>query len=201
MTKYSDGFQKASLVSSVLDAVALCQVRAVQEPAFSQHISSCVADPFGDLDVQHEEVHMFLSLVQRQLFCYDGDQHGGAGYTHDSCEETDRLATAGFRCHIPVAHSEEGDRYEPQSCFHVARGLLSPSLTQSKHPGRSKPEEQDEDQQCARWVLVHQYLENKAKGEVDIVEGAYAPVGGAQQHFAVQQNGSVHQVEPQEHQH
>lgn len=67
-------------------------------------------------------------------------------------------------------------------------------LTQSKHPGCSEPEEEDEDQQRARRVFVHQYLENKAEGEVDIVEGADAPVGGTQQHFAVQQDGSVHQV-------
>lgn len=83
-----------------------------------------MADPFGDLDVQHEVVHMFLSFVQCQLLCYDCDQHGGACYTHDSGEETHRLAAAGVRCHIAVAHSEEGDRYEPQSCFHVAGGGL-----------------------------------------------------------------------------
>lgn len=74
-------------------------------------------------------------------------------------------------------------------------------LTQSKHPGRSEPEEEDEDQQRACWVFVHQYLENKAEGEVDVVERADAPVGGAQQHFAVQQDGSVHQVQAEEHQH
>lgn len=74
-------------------------------------------------------------------------------------------------------------------------------LTQSKHPGCSEPEEKDEDQQCASRVLVHQYLENKAKGEVDVVEWADAPVGGAEQHFAVQQHSSVHQVQAEEHQH
>lgn len=81
MPKYSDGFQKASLVSSLLTAVAPCQVCAVQKPAFPQHISSSVADPFGDLDVQHEEVHMFLSFIQRQRLANDCNQHGSAGYT------------------------------------------------------------------------------------------------------------------------
>lgn len=74
-------------------------------------------------------------------------------------------------------------------------------LTQGEHPGCSEPEEQDEDQQSAPWVLVHQYLENKAEGEVDVVERADAPVGGAKQHFAVQQDGPVHQVQAEEHQH
>lgn len=74
-------------------------------------------------------------------------------------------------------------------------------LTQSKHPGSSEPEAEDEDEQRASWVFVHQYLENEAKGEVDVVERADAPVGGAEQHFAVQQDGSVHQVKAEEHQH
>lgn len=74
-------------------------------------------------------------------------------------------------------------------------------LTQRKHPGSCEPEEEDEGQQRARRVFVHQYLENKAKGEVDVVERADAPVGGAQQHFAVQEDGSVHQVQAEEHQH
>lgn len=43
-------------------------------------------------------------------------------------------------------------------------------LTQSKHPGSSEPEEEDEDKQRAPRVFVHQYLENEAKGEVDVVE-------------------------------
>lgn len=50
-------------------------------------------------------------------------------------------------------------------------------------------------------MLVHQHLENEAEGKVDAVEWANAPVGGAQQHFAVQQDGSVHQVQTEEHQH
>lgn len=37
--------------------------------------------PFGDLDVHHEEVHVFLSFVQRQLLGHDGHQHGGTGHT------------------------------------------------------------------------------------------------------------------------
>lgn len=74
-------------------------------------------------------------------------------------------------------------------------------LTQSKHPRRCEPEAEDEDQQRAPRIFVHQYLENKAEGEVDVVERADAPVGGAQQHFAVQQDGSVHQVQAEEHQH
>lgn len=37
--------------------------------------------PFRNLDVQHEEVHMLLAFVQCQLLCYDGHQHGSAGYT------------------------------------------------------------------------------------------------------------------------
>lgn len=74
-------------------------------------------------------------------------------------------------------------------------------LAQSEHPGRSEPEEEDEDEQRASWVFVHQHLENEAKGEVDVVERADAPVGGAEEHFAVQQDGSVHQVEAEEHQH
>lgn len=74
-------------------------------------------------------------------------------------------------------------------------------LTQSKHPGSSEPEEEDEDEQRAPRVFVHQYLENEAKGEVDVVEWANAPVGGAEEHFAVQQDGSVHQVKAKEHQH
>lgn len=41
---HSDGFQKASLVSSVLTPVALLQVCAVKEPAFSQHVGSGVSD-------------------------------------------------------------------------------------------------------------------------------------------------------------
>lgn len=79
--------------------------------------------------------------------------------------------------------------------------FFSLPLTQSKHPGRRDPEEEDEDQQRACRVFVHEYLENKAKGEVDVIERADAPVGGAQQHFAVQQDGSVHQVQAEEHQH
>lgn len=39
---------------------------------------------------------------------------------HDSSEETHRLATTGVGRHIPVAHGEEGDGYEPQSRVHVA---------------------------------------------------------------------------------
>lgn len=74
-------------------------------------------------------------------------------------------------------------------------------LTQSKHPGSSEPEEEDEDKQRAPRVFVHQYLEYEAKGEVDVVEWADAPVGGAEEHFAVQQDGSVHQVKAEEHQH
>ena len=86
--------------------------------------------------------------------------------------------------------------------FHLTTcSSLSLPLTQRKHPGRSEPEEEDEDQQRASRVLVHQDLENKAEGEVDVVERADAPVGGTQQHFAVQQDGSVHQVQTQEHQH
>lgn len=50
-------------------------------------------------------------------------------------------------------------------------------------------------------MFVHQYLKDKAKGEVDVVKRANAPVGGAQEHFAVQQDGSVNQVEAQEHEH
>lgn len=201
MPKYSDGFQKASLVSSLLTAVAPCQVCAVQKPAFPQYISSSVADPFGDLDVQHEEVHMLLSFIQRQRLANDCNQHGSAGYTHDSSEETNRLATAGSGRYIPVAHCEEGDGYEPHSCVHVTCCCLGLSFTQSEHPGSSDPEEADEDQQRACRVFVHQYLEYKAEGEVDVVEGADAPVGGAQQDFAVQQDGSVHPVQAEEHQH
>lgn len=74
-------------------------------------------------------------------------------------------------------------------------------LTQCEHPGCSEPEEDDEDEQRAPRVFVHQYLENEAKGEVDVVERADAPVGGAEEHFAVQQDGSVHQVQAEEHQH
>lgn len=37
--------------------------------------------PFRDLDVQHEEVHMFLSFVHRQHLGNDCHQHGSAGYT------------------------------------------------------------------------------------------------------------------------
>lgn len=74
-------------------------------------------------------------------------------------------------------------------------------LTQCKHPGRTEPEEEDEEQQRAPWVFVHQYLEDKAEGEVDVVEWADGPVGGAQQHFAVQQDGPAHQVQAEEHEH
>lgn len=93
------------------------------------------------------------------------------------------------------------------NCMIILSGLIPHMpffclpLTQGKHPGCSEPEEEDDDQQCAPRVLVHQYLENKAKGEVDVVERADAPVGGAEQHFAVQQDGSVHQVQAEEHQH
>lgn len=37
--------------------------------------------PFRDLDVQHEEVHMFLSFVERQRLGNHCDQHGCAGNT------------------------------------------------------------------------------------------------------------------------
>lgn len=83
--------------------------------------------------------------------------------------------------------------------FNLEFGFLP--LAQSKHPGSSEPEEEDKDEQRASWVFVHQYLENEAKGEVDVVERADAPVGGAEEHFAVQQDGSVHQVKAEEHQH
>lgn len=81
------------------------------------------------------------------------------------------------------------------SCVSITHMQFSSlPLTQSKHPRRSEPEEEDEGQQRPCRVFVHQYLENKAEGEVDVVERADAPVGGAQQHFAMQQDGSVHQV-------
>lgn len=190
MPKYSDGCQEASLVSPVLTAVALGQVCAVQKPAFPEHIGSSMSYPFRDLDVQHEEVHMFLSFVQRQRLGNNCHQHGGAGYTHDSSEETHRFATAGVGRHVPVAHGEEGDGDEPHSRVHVAGRYRGLPLTQSQHPGRSQPEEEDEGQQRARRVFVHQYLEYEAETEVYVVERADAPVGGAQQHFAVQQDGS-----------
>lgn len=41
---HSDGFQKASLVSSVLAAVAPFQVCAVKKPALPQDVSSSVTD-------------------------------------------------------------------------------------------------------------------------------------------------------------
>lgn len=41
---HSDGFQKASLVSSVLAAVAPFQVCAVKKPALPQDVGSSVAD-------------------------------------------------------------------------------------------------------------------------------------------------------------
>lgn len=65
-------------------------------------------------------------------------------------------------------------------------------LTQSKHPGRNEPEEEDDAQQCTCRVFVHQYLEDEAEGKIDVVQWTNAPVGGAQQYFAVQQDGSVH---------
>lgn len=74
-------------------------------------------------------------------------------------------------------------------------------LAQREHPRGGEPEEEDKDEQRAARVFVHQHLEDEAKGEVDVVERADAPVGGAEQHFAVQQDGSVHQVQAQEHQH
>lgn len=40
-----------------------------------------VSYPFRDLDVQHEEVHMFLSFVERQSLGNHCDQHGCAGDT------------------------------------------------------------------------------------------------------------------------
>lgn len=43
-----------------------------------QHIFSY---PFRDLNVQHEEMHVFLSFVQRQRLGDNCDQHGRAGYT------------------------------------------------------------------------------------------------------------------------
>lgn len=45
-----------------------------------QKIVAC-SYPFRNLDIHHEEVHMFLSFVQRQLLCNDCNQHGGAGNT------------------------------------------------------------------------------------------------------------------------
>lgn len=76
-----------------------------------------------------------------------------------------------------------------------------PPLTQRQHPRRREPEEEDEDEKRAPRVLVHQHLEHEAEGEVDVVERADAPVGGAEQHFTVQQDGPVHQVQAEEHQH
>lgn len=40
-----------------------------------------VSYPFRDLDVQHEEVHVFLSFVERQRLGNHRDQHGRAGDT------------------------------------------------------------------------------------------------------------------------
>lgn len=85
-------------------------------------------------------------------------------------------------------------------CVHANR-FFRPPLTQREHPRRGEPEEEDEDEQRAPRVLVHQHLEHEAEGEVDVVERADAPVGGAEQHFAVQQDGPVHQVQAEEHQH
>lgn len=45
-----------------------------------QKIVAC-SYPFRNLDIHHEEVHMFLSFVQRQLLCNNCNQHGGAGNT------------------------------------------------------------------------------------------------------------------------
>lgn len=45
-----------------------------------QEIVAC-SYPFRNLDIHHEEVHVFLSFVQRQLLCNDCNQHGGAGNT------------------------------------------------------------------------------------------------------------------------
>lgn len=79
--------------------------------------------------------------------------------------------------------------------------FFCPPLTQCEHPRCGEPEEEDEDEQRAAGVFVHQHLEHEAEGEVDVVERADAPVGGAEQHFAVQQDGPVHQVQAEEHQH
>lgn len=40
-----------------------------------------VSYPLRDLNVQHEEMHVFLSFVQRQRLGDHCDQHGCAGYT------------------------------------------------------------------------------------------------------------------------
>lgn len=79
--------------------------------------------------------------------------------------------------------------------------FFRPPLTQREHPRRGEPEEEDEDEERAPGVFVQQHLEHEAEGEVDVVERTNAPVGGAEQHFAVQQDGPVHQVQAEEHQH
>lgn len=51
---------------------------------------------------------------------------------HDSSEETHSLSTAGVWRHIPIAHCEEGDGYEPQCCVHVTSHFCGPSAKQER---------------------------------------------------------------------
>lgn len=103
--------------------------------------------------------------------------------------------------HFHVAKTALNYINNPQSLKQVWLSLVFLPLAQTKHPGSSEPEDDDKDEQRASRVFVHQYLQNEAKSEVDVVEWADAPVGGAEEHFAVQQDGSVHQVKAEEHQH
>ena len=54
--------------------------------------------PFWDLDVQHEEMHVFLSFVQRQRLGNHRHQHGCASYALKPNTHTQMLAC--YRCYI-----------------------------------------------------------------------------------------------------
>lgn len=85
---------------------------------------SCCSYPFRDLNVQHEEVHMFLPFVKLQRLGDDRHQHGCAGDTLQAKHTRGRRQSARMRCarliHTSICRSAEEtsakrDRYNFES--------------------------------------------------------------------------------------
>lgn len=86
----------------------------------------------------HKTVFAFHSESQNLRFLknYIFSASNPSSY-HDSSEEAHRLAAGSVGRHVPVAHCEEGDGYEPQSRVHVARGFLGlPAERERERAGR-----------------------------------------------------------------
>ncbi len=100
--------------------------------------STCTKLFFKTISKEHEIFSFFhITFSQQATKC---------SY-HDSSEETHHPATAGAGRHIPIAHCEEGDGYEPQSHVHVACRLGLPA-------GRTKQDWDCGVTRCVKCILM-----------------------------------------------